>query len=66
MSKSFEVLDDETFINSAFIVDAGRFAGFGIGLPEEFALGAQEKADMLERRLSRIESALGLNPICVP
>ncbi|WP_236202458.1 hypothetical protein [Pseudomonas carnis] len=66
MSKSFEVLDDETFINSPFIVDAGRFAGFRTGLPEEFAMGAQEKADLLERRLSRIESALGLNPICVP
>lgn len=61
MSKSFEVLDDETFINSTFIIDAGRFAGLRTGLPEEFAVGAQEKADLLERRLSRIEHALGIS-----
>ena len=66
MTQSFEASDRETRISGAFIIDAGRFSGFGIGLPEELAVGAQEKADLLERRLSRIESALGFNPICVP
>jgi hypothetical protein len=35
----------------------------GISLPADFAEKAQEKADLLERRLSRLESALGLSPM---
>ena len=66
MSKPFEVRDGETFINSAFIIDAGRFADIGAGLPEGLGDELQKKADLIERRLSRIESALGFNPICVP
>jgi hypothetical protein len=47
--------------SSQMLVSAERF---GIALPEDFGKESQEKADLLERRLSRIESALGLSPIC--
>ncbi|CAH0232183.1 hypothetical protein [Pseudomonas carnis] len=64
MNQQLEVRNNETRINGAIIIDAGRFAGIGIGLPDELAVDTQEKADLIERRLSRIESALGLNAIC--
>lgn len=64
MNQPFEVSDHETRISGAVIIDAGRFAGIGIGLPDEIAVDAQEKADLLERRLLRIERALGLSLIC--
>lgn len=64
MNHSFEVSERETHTNGAIIIDAGRFAGIGIGLPDELAVAAQEKADLIELRLSRIESALSLKPIC--
>ena len=64
MTQPFEVSDRETRISGAVIIDAGRFVGIGIGLPDELAVDAQEKADLLERRLLRIERALGLSPIC--
>jgi hypothetical protein len=60
MNQPFEASDLETRISGAVIIDAGRFAGIGIGLPDELAVDAQEKADLIERRLSRIEAALGL------
>lgn len=37
---------------------------FGIALPEDFGKESQEKADLLERRLSRLEQALGFTPLC--
>ncbi|WP_025126480.1 hypothetical protein [Pseudomonas sp. PH1b] len=61
MNQPFEVSDRETRISGAVIIDAGRFAGIGIGLPDEIAVDAQEKADLLERRLLRIEHALGIS-----
>ncbi|MDR8369230.1 hypothetical protein NM213_04800 [Pseudomonas lactis] len=64
MNQPFEVSDHGTRISGDVIIDAGRFAGVGIGLPDEIAMDAQEKADLLERRLLRIERALGLSPIC--
>jgi hypothetical protein len=64
MNHSFEVSEGETHINGAIIIDAGRFAGIGIGLPDELAVDAQEKADLIERRLSRLEGVLGLEAIC--
>lgn len=64
MTQPFEVSDRETRISGAVIVDAGRFAGIGIGLPDELAVDAQEKADLIERRLSRLEGVLGLEAIC--
>ena len=36
----------------------------GISLPADFAEKAQDKADLIERRLYRLEKELGLNPIC--
>jgi len=44
---------------SQFLVSAESF-----GLPEDFGKDAQMKADLLERRLSRLEQTLGLEPIC--
>lgn len=64
MNHSFEVSDRETRINGAIIIEAGRFAGIGTGLSDEFAVDAQEKADLIERRLSRLEGALGFEAIC--
>lgn len=64
MSHSFEVSERESRINGSIIIDAGRFAGIGVGLSDEFAVDAQEKADLIERRLSKIEEAIGLDPIC--
>ncbi|CRN01186.1 hypothetical protein [Pseudomonas sp. 34 E 7] len=64
MNHSFEVSERENRINGAIIIDAGRFAGIGIGLSDELAVDAQEKADLLERRLSRLEGALGFEAIC--
>ncbi|MBI6621640.1 hypothetical protein YA0783_25460 [Pseudomonas corrugata] len=39
-------------------------SGIGIEMPDGWAERAQEKADLLEHRLSRIEQALGLSSIC--
>lgn len=64
MNQPFEVGERKTSIQHCVIIDAGRFAGVGIGLPDEFAVGAQEKADLFERRLSRLEEALGFEAIC--
>ncbi|AJO76501.1 hypothetical protein [Pseudomonas sp. MRSN 12121] len=64
MNQPFEAAGDHFINNWSIIVDGGRFAGIGLGLPEEFGKEAQEKADLLERRLSRLEKALGLDPIC--
>lgn len=45
---------------SQMLVSVDRF---GIALPEDFGKESQEKADLMERRLSRLEQALGLDPI---
>jgi|GEM_PF-4017811 len=47
--------------SSQMLVSAEKF---GIALPKDFGKESQEKADLLERRLSRLEQALGLEPIC--
>lgn len=64
MNQPFEARDNETRITGAVIVDAGRFAGIGDGLPKGSEGKSQEVADLSQRRLLRIERALGLNPIC--
>ncbi len=64
MSQPFEVGDLKTNTQSAIIIDGSRFAGFGIDLPERAGEQPQSVADLLERRLSRLEQALGLDPIC--
>ncbi|MGE7815351.1 hypothetical protein ACQKMW_18250 [Pseudomonas sivasensis] len=60
MNQPFEIGDREVHITGAVIIDAGRFADIGIGLPEGLSDESQDKADLIERRLSRIEAALGL------
>lgn len=45
---------------SQFLVSAEEF---GVSLPENFGVESKEKADLLERRLSRLENALGLSPL---
>lgn len=47
-----EILKDQMIVSAA-----------GISLPADFAEKAQEKADLLERRLARLENELGLNPL---
>lgn len=64
MNQPPEVRNNENRITGAIIIDAGRFAGIGIGLSDELAVDAREKADLIERRLSKIEEAIGLGPIC--
>ncbi|MNF35831.1 hypothetical protein D3C85_1445980 [compost metagenome] len=64
MNSPYEIADDKFTIKGACIVDAGRFAGVGRGLLEDLGKVSQEKADLLERRLSRLEQAFGLDPIC--
>lgn len=64
MNQPFEVAGHNVAIKSTYIVDAGKFAGCGLGLPEDFAGQSQEKTDLLERRLSKLERALGLSAIC--
>lgn len=61
MNKSFEVEDNKARISGVSIVGADRFAGFGVGLPEGFGVESQEKAELLERRLSRLEKEVGLS-----
>lgn len=60
MTKPFEVEDNKTRISGVTIVAAERLTGFGAGLPEEFGVESQEKAELLERRLSRLEKEIGL------
>jgi len=45
---------------SQHLITAHRF---GIELPEGFGKDVEEKADLLERRLSRLENELGLSPL---
>ncbi|WP_339479949.1 hypothetical protein [Pseudomonas sp. RL_5y_Pfl2_73] len=44
-------------LKSQMIVSAA-----GVSLPADFGEKDQEKAELLERRLSRLERALGLDP----
>lgn len=63
MNHPLEMRDREAHITGAVIIDAGRFAGIGVGLPEGISDESQEKADLIERRLLRLETALGLEPV---
>ncbi|MDF2640750.1 MAG: hypothetical protein K0R45_22 [Pseudomonas sp.] len=57
--------EGRTYINESEILKGQMIvSAAGISLPDDFATKAQEKADLLERRLSRLEQALGLEPIC--
>ncbi|HEJ3833677.1 hypothetical protein [Pseudomonas aeruginosa] len=52
-------------INEADVSDAvvSPLSVIGIGLPKEFTDELERKADLLERRLSRVEAVLGLSPV---
>jgi len=65
MSKSFEVAEDGALtINEAEILGSQFiFSDVGLTLSEDFGRQVQEKADLLEHLLSRIESTLGLKPM---
>lgn len=64
MNQPFEVADENVAINGSIIVGADRFAVSGEGFPEEFGRVGQEKVDLLERRLSRLEKVLDLDSTC--
>lgn len=65
MNQPFAVADGgSVFISDAEVRKSQMIvSAAGISLPADFAEKAQEKADLLERRLSRLESALGLSPM---
>lgn len=54
--------EGRAYVNASEILKGQMIvSAAGISLPSDFAEKAQEKADLLERRLSRIENALGFN-----
>lgn len=66
MNQPFCVTEDgQVFISEAEADDGCAsmrlISGAGIEMPEAWAERAQEKADLLERRLLRIEHALGIS-----
>ncbi|MBA5978768.1 hypothetical protein HT737_00225 [Pseudomonas sp. MD195_PC81_125] len=66
MSQPF-AFDEEgrTYINETEVLKGQMIvSAAGISLPADFAGKAQEKADLLERRLARLEKQLSLDPIC--
>lgn len=66
MQAPFVVTADGTLCISEAAITESRLIcpGLGLGLSESFGEEAQKQADLLERRLSRIEQTLGLGPIC--
>ena len=53
--------EGQVFISEAEILKGQMIvSAVGVSLPPDFAEKAQEKADLLERRLRRIELALGI------
>ena len=68
MSQPFAVTENGQVVFSQVAVDDAcvsqlMVSGVGIELPEGWAEHSQEKADLLERRLSRLELALNLDPL---
>lgn len=66
MSQPLAVTEEGVFLSEAVFFSQMLVAPakFGIGRPDVLGNDAQEKADLLERRLLRLEQALGLDPIC--
>lgn len=55
----------QVFISEAEILKGQMIvSAVGVSLPPDFAEKSQDKADLLERRLLRLECSLGLDPIC--
>ena len=68
MNQPFEVTESgQVVISQAEIDEAcvSQFlvSGARVALPKDWAERQQEKADLLERRLARIESKLGFSPL---
>ena len=65
MNQPFAIDENgRTYINESEILKGQMIvSAAGISLPADFAEKAQEKADLLERRLARLEKELGLNPL---
>jgi hypothetical protein len=65
MSEPFIVNDEGALlISEATIMESQIIcSGVGLGLPEDFGKEAKKQEELLERRLSRIELALGLGPL---
>lgn len=68
MNQPFGVTEDGQVVVSVAGIDEVStsmrlFSGASIEMPEGWAGRSQEKADLLERRLSRIEAALGMPPL---
>ncbi|MDD0980406.1 hypothetical protein [Pseudomonas shahriarae] len=56
--------EGRAFINESEILTSQMIvSAVGVSLPPDFAEKAQEKADLLERRLVRLEKELGFNPL---
>lgn len=61
MSNPFIIQDGSVIISQADVVSAQIIAC--AGLPVEFGAESEMQADLLERRLARLEQALSLDPI---
>lgn len=55
--------DGSVFISDAVLKSQAIVTAVGVSLPSDFAEKSQEKADLLERRLVRLEKELGLAPL---
>mgnify|MGYP007010095273 CR=1 FL=1 len=65
MNQPFAVAEDgHVFVSDAVLKSQAIVSAVGVSLPADFGERAEEKADLLERRLSRLEQAFGLEPIC--
>jgi hypothetical protein len=64
MNQPFARTEDGcVFISEAVLKSQMIVSAVGVSLPADFGEKAEEKADLLERRLSRVEHALGLPPL---
>ncbi|MBJ2254737.1 hypothetical protein JFT59_26445 [Pseudomonas sp. MF6784] len=71
MNHPFGVTENGQIVISGTAIDEGcvsmrLVSGAGIEVPEGWGERAQENADLLERRLARLEQALGLLPLSIP
>lgn len=64
MKHHVEIHADNARIAEAAVFDAKRFVSVEIGLPEGSTDSSERVADLLQRRLSRLERRLGFDPIC--
>lgn len=64
MSEPFAIIEGGAVVISEAEIARAQILSLGApGLPEGFGAEAQREAARLERRLTRIENALGLSPL---